>query len=356
MDTGQSHAVDGVVVQPVSGPSARPLRRGDLARVRSAHEILGTLDAAGDLDRMPFMPEMLPFLGQVHRVSARADKTCDTVDLTGTSREMEKTVHLTELRCDGSAHGGCQAGCLLFFKEDWLAPAPDADAEAPAPAPGEVEEAAREQLRRLAEAHTSPAPGVWRCQATAVPKASRPLTGRHHYLRDITTRNVAPRTFLRAMAINFFDRYQAFSRHRLPRWAWLLGGEEQPVVRGTLSRTPTISLDLRPGEIVEVRSREEINATLDTKQRNRNLWFDREMVRYCGRRFRVVRRVDRLLDEKTGRMIHTKTPSVILDGAVCVGDFHQLCPRQDYAFFREIWLKRPDPEPGEATRPTGDAR
>ena len=354
MNTAQSGAVEGVVHRPASGTPARALRRGDLARVRSAHEILGTLDASGDLERMPFMPELLPFLGQVHRVSARADKTCDTVNLTGTSREMERTVHLTELRCDGSAHGGCQAGCLLFFKEDWLAPA--ADTDEPAPVPDEVELAARDRLRQLAEAHTSPAPEVWRCQATAVPEASRPLTGRHHYLRDVTTRNVTPRTFLRAMAINFFDRYQAFSRHRLPRWAWLLGGEEQPVVRGTLTRTPTISLDLQPGEIVEVRSREEINATLDTHQRNRNLWFDREMGRYCGRQFRVVRRVDRLLDEKTGEMIQTKTPSVILDGAVCVGDFHQLCPRQDYAFFREIWLKRPDAEPSRATGSTGEAR
>jgi hypothetical protein len=336
-------------------PPARDLRRGDRVRLRSAQEILATLDDRGDLDRMPFMPELLPFLGQVHTVSARADKTCDTVDLTGTSRGLERTVHLTELRCDGSAHGGCQAGCLLFLKEDWLTTVPDGDPAEPSPAPDAAEQAARDRLRELTEAHTSPEPEVWRCQATAVPEASRPLGGRAHYLRDLTTRNVPARTFVRAMGINALDRYQAFSRHRLPRWARILGGEDQPVVRGTLTRTPTVSLDLQPGEIVEVRSLAEINATLDTHQRNRNLWFDREMVRYCGRRFRVVRRVDQLLDEKTGRMIRTKTPSVILDGAVCVGDFHKLCPRQDYAFFREIWLKRPDPSPVEASDATGEA-
>lgn len=320
---------------------ARGLRRGDHVRVRSAQDILATLDTHGDLDHMPFMPEMLPFLGQVHQVSARADKTCDTVNLTGTSRELSDTVHLSGLRCDGIAHGGCQAGCLLFFKEAWLAPtdAPAAPAE-PAPMVDAAELAARDRLRALAEAQTSPEPDVWRCQAVALPEASRPLRGRG-FLRDVTTRNVSPRTFARAMWITAFDRYQAFSRHRLPRWARIMGGDDQPVVRGTLTRTPTVSLDLQPGELVEVRSLAEINATLDTNQRNRNLWFDREMVRYCGRRFRVVRRVDRLLDEKTGRMIQTKTPSVILDGAVCVGDFHHLCPRQDYAFFREVWLKRP---------------
>ena len=29
-------------------------------------------------------------------------------------------VHLDETRCDGQGHGGCQAGCLLFWKEAWL--------------------------------------------------------------------------------------------------------------------------------------------------------------------------------------------------------------------------------------------
>jgi hypothetical protein len=33
---------------------------------------------------------------------------------------MTDTVHLSDLRCDGSAHAGCQAGCLLFWKEAWL--------------------------------------------------------------------------------------------------------------------------------------------------------------------------------------------------------------------------------------------
>lgn len=307
------------------------IRRGDTVTVRSAAEILESLDDRGEIDGMPFMPEMLPLIGKTFTVSARADKTCDTVDLTGTSREMDDTVHLTELRCDGSAHGGCEAGCLFFVKEAWLT---TGDA---GPTTGPHDSAALEA--RIAPM-TSTAPGIYRCQATAVPEATRPMSGMKHYLRDVTSRNVEPRLFLRAMRIAFFDRFQRFSRRRLPGWLQFRAGAEQPDVRGTLKRTPVETLDLQPGEVVEVRSLPEIVATLDTNQRNRNLWFDREMIRYCGRQFRVLRRVNRLLDEKTGEMIITKTPSVILDGAVCVGDFHKLCPRQDYAFFREIWLKR----------------
>ena len=92
-----------------------------MVEVRSEEEILRTLDADGKLDGLPFMPEMLSFCGQRYRVRARAHKACDTIDWQQ-FRRMESAVHLEELRCDGSAHGGCQAGCLLFWKEAWLRP------------------------------------------------------------------------------------------------------------------------------------------------------------------------------------------------------------------------------------------
>lgn len=315
------------------------LTRGDRVRVKSPAEVLRTLDERGDLENLPFMPEMVPLCGQTLEVHARADKTCDTVDITGCSREMDHTVHLVGVRCDGSAHGGCQAGCLFFFKEEWLEPA-----DAPATP---VEAADVEALEaRLAPATTT-APGIYRCQATALPEATRPMAGLRHYIRDLEHRNVPLRLFARAMGINLVDRYQRFARHRLPERLRYKGGHELPDLRGPLTKTPVESLDLQPGELVEVKSLPEILATLNESQRNRNLWFDREMVRYCGRRMRVLRRVERLLDEKTGEMIVPKTPSIILDGAVCVGDYHTLCPRQDYAFFREVWLRRVDTQHAE---------
>ena len=96
--------------------------------VRSEEEILRTLDADGKVDGLPFMPEMLGFCGQRFRVRARAHKACDTIDWQQ-FRRMESAVHLEELRCDGSAHGGCQAGCLLFWKEAWLRPVDSQEGE-----------------------------------------------------------------------------------------------------------------------------------------------------------------------------------------------------------------------------------
>src|SRR5215469_7953904 len=96
------------------------LRVGDWVEVRSKEEILRTLDSNGRLDGMPFMPEMLAFCGQRFPVYKSAHKTCDTV-FPVRGRRLEDAVHL-DTRCDGSAHGGCQASCLIFWKKAWLKP------------------------------------------------------------------------------------------------------------------------------------------------------------------------------------------------------------------------------------------
>src|SRR5262245_14798516 len=102
-------------------------RAGDWVEVKSGTEILATLDAQGCVDALPFMPEMLQYCGKRFRVSKSAHKSCDTIK-THVSRAMESAVHLEGLRCDGSGHGGCQAECLLYWKDAWLRPVPDADA------------------------------------------------------------------------------------------------------------------------------------------------------------------------------------------------------------------------------------
>ena len=65
------------------------------------------------------MPEMLQFCGRQMTVEKVAHKLCDTISATG-MRRMERAVHLRAARCDGAAHGGCQTGCLLYWKEAWL--------------------------------------------------------------------------------------------------------------------------------------------------------------------------------------------------------------------------------------------
>src|SRR5262249_52779677 len=115
---------DTPAVRYSEGVSDPGLRAGEWVEVRSKDEILRTLDNKARLDELPFMPQMFQYCGQRFRVFKRAHKTCDTVnDYKG--RHMEAAVHLEGIRCDGLAYGGCEAGCLIFWKEAWLKKVPD---------------------------------------------------------------------------------------------------------------------------------------------------------------------------------------------------------------------------------------
>jgi hypothetical protein len=93
--------------------NSESLRRGDTVEVRTASEILATLDPTGRLARLPFMPEMTQCLGQRFSVVARADKICDTIKYTG-SRNLADSVIIDCPRCNGGGHDGCQADCRMF--------------------------------------------------------------------------------------------------------------------------------------------------------------------------------------------------------------------------------------------------
>ena len=64
-----------------------PYDPGDVVEVRSAQEILRTLDTDASTEAMPFMPEMLQFVGQRFAVSRRVEKICDTAGKTAKRTE-----------------------------------------------------------------------------------------------------------------------------------------------------------------------------------------------------------------------------------------------------------------------------
>lgn len=100
-------------------PGQLDLRAGELVEVRSLEEILATLDSRGEVDSLPFMPEMEAWCGRQVRVFRRVDKIFDWILMSGL-RRMHDTVILEGLRCDGCYHGGCQADCPILWKEAWL--------------------------------------------------------------------------------------------------------------------------------------------------------------------------------------------------------------------------------------------
>jgi hypothetical protein len=316
--------------------AALRLRAGAAVEVRSEAEILATLDRDGRLEGLPFMPEMLQYCGKRFRVVKSAHKTCDTIHKTG-GRRMEGAVHLENLRCDGSAHGGCQAGCLLFWKDAWLRPADERAAPLPLPsaAPAATPGSCTRQALQEATRRSEPGEPLFACQATELFRATSPQRwwDVRHYLRDLTTGNVGLRRFIRVMLIAAFNALQRVRG----------GGSYPRLAVGRLEKTPSLRLGLQPGERVQVRSLEEIAETLDAGSRNRGLWFDVEMVPFCGRTFTVQRRVERLIDERTGRMIRLPGDCIVLDGVTCSGDLSPgrlFCPRSIDSYWREIWLRR----------------
>jgi hypothetical protein len=81
----------------------------------------------------------------------------------------------------------------------------------------------------------------------------------------------------------------------------------------------------------------------DTHNKNRGLYFDAELVPYCGKTFRVRSRISRFVYEKTGHLSKLKTPAVILEDVWCkarYSDCRMHCPRSIYPWWREIWLER----------------
>lgn len=99
-------------------------------------------------------------------------------------------------------------------------------------------------------------------------------------------------------------------------------------------------LKLQPGEFVEIRSLKEIFTTLDDQGKLRGLRFTREMEKFCGKRFKVYKRLEKIILEATGELRRIRTPTVLLEGVFCDGQAHGGCDRACFCFWREAWLKR----------------
>jgi hypothetical protein len=66
-------------------------------------------------------------------------------------------------------------------------------------------------------------------------------------------------------------------------------------------------------------------------------------VPYCGNTYRVARRLARIVDERTGRLIQMKNESIVLEGVACEARYsycRMFCPRAIESYWREIWLER----------------
>ena len=177
------------------------LRKGDIVVLRSPAEILATLDEEGRLEGVLFMPEMLRYFGARLAVSARVKQACDTIEHYE-ARRMPATVLLEDLRCDGSAHGGCQAGCRLYWKEAWLTRITGGASRGmdhSASALAELEARVRSNAQPITRRESGREQKDLRCQATEFLRATQPLGSYDpkSFVRELTCGNVGLRVWLR---------------------------------------------------------------------------------------------------------------------------------------------------------------
>lgn len=289
--------------------------------VRSLSEILSTLDENGSYEGLPFLPEMAKYCEKTFYVLRRVNKLIQEGVGPG-MRRIKNVVLLEGTICDGEFHEKCKRMCFPLWKTAWLMPVYGTKTGG-----SEKETAHYDQVLATARSRL---PQGNRCQVTELITATSPLPLWHplrHYW-DITGRTYTLREYLQYVSAKIYQRTLKRLLFKLIKY--------KPVSRSSVVFP---ALDLKPGDIVEVRSKSEILSTLDDKGKAGGLYFMPGMWNYCGGRFRVLSPVDRMISERTGDIRSLKR-TVILEGITCDGKAHGGCQRGCYVFWKDIWLKR----------------
>jgi hypothetical protein len=131
---------------------------------------------------------------------------------------------------------------------------------------------------------------------------------------------------------------KTYSKH-LARWYSRLTGKSQvsPAPIANVANTR-----LKAGDLVRVRSRQEIEATLDNWRELKGCAFLEYMWQYCDTTQRVLQPMERFLDERDYRVKKCKG-IILLDGVICHGTpTFGRCDRCCHLFWREEWLEKID--------------
>ncbi len=266
------------------------------------------------------MATMRKYCGRRLKVLRRADKIlAEGFGIRG----LQNAVILEGATCDGGPEE-CQRACFVLWKEAWLK---RANKSFPNRSFSNDTSTAVDNSRWQSTNLSS-----FSCQSRNLIKASRPLSkwSIQRYRSDFTSGVYKPSEYLQmALSLVFLQMRALVPQNKADTHIGLAGG---------LRRTPTISLSIQPGDVVRVKSRGEIQRTLDYNGRNRGLEFTQEMERHCEKTFRVRNRVEKMIIEQSGEMRQI-ADTVLLEGAFCDGKAHKGCPRNCYCLWREIWLE-----------------
>ena len=181
----------------------------------------------------------------------------------------------------------------------------------------------------------------YRCQATDIPTPPE-LRFRYSTSTSGTSRTGAPARSSAASSSRSSTSARWFKR-RLPK-CLIAGGSQYPFVVGKLEKgkTPPRSSTSSPGDLVRIKNKEEIEATLDDRPQPRPQLRRRDgATTAAGRRASGAREPP--IDEQTRRDDRDQVRLHHPRGRCLRGGLPPFCTRAIYPYWREIWLEKVEP-------------
>lgn len=100
--------------------------------------------------------------------------------------------------------------------------------------------------------------------------------------------------------------------------------------------------EIKENDIVIIRSKNEISGIINEWRKHKGCAFMDQMYDYCGKSYKVLKRVDHFYDEAKKKFVKCKD-IVILDSVTCNGKrtlIKEKCDRNCFLFWHKDWIKK----------------
>ena len=157
--------------------------------------------------------------------------------------------------------------------------------------------------------------------------------------------SIGPAEIIGTSSIKRFKRSLALPWNRyVKRWLkqaynisvrWRGGSPEQVAAKDLSPTSP-----FKAGDRIRVRTRQEIDSTLDPFKELKGCAFLPEMYQYCGTEQRVLKSMQRFMDERDYKLKKVRGV-ILLENVICNGTpAFGPCDRCCFLFWREEWLEK----------------
>lgn len=290
---------------------------GDRVYVKSKDKILKLLSPDHKKDGCLFMDQMFSFCGQSYQVKKVVYHFFDEHRY-----KLYKTLMplyiLDDLRCNNvgeSSQPKCNRSCYFLWHEGWIEDVASAN-------PHETKKKLPNKPCDMAKEKIQPIKGIPFCQLTNI----HDLAQKNSWFNDILQMcTKILRTGKRTLKFALNRVYRKLRPHTV-----------------TESQKEHISEYIQEGDIVRVKSRDEISRLLDDRDKYKRLLFIDEMYEFCDKEYKVLKLIDVFYDETQNKMCRSKNV-VILENVTCSGRqrlYRMKCDRNCFFFWHTAWLKK----------------